>query len=349
MILFTTSGERTAAGVVLALVMIPNNLSCVSVILHANYRGDLIGLTIVVQSVLTIAGLILVRVFNGGLIAVAVQLWVVTLLSSLFVVVLSRRQLPFRVAWRAGDRRRRGREVDADRTSAAAPSKEPRLLLLTSVLTMVAWKLDLPTAYVMLGAVPAGIYAASYRVLDQMTVLPSALVGVLTPRLSQLHSDGGAERDQTRGTRPDRLAVVTIALASAASIVFWPFAGLIQEVIFGPGFTQSVTLMRLLASALPLICLRFILASLFIVTRNYTGFLLASSVYFVGSLAFTILFTAAFGLKGTATATIVGELLFVIVCVLDPRTRRTAKPYFALAIVSCVVPAVALLAVSIGM
>jgi len=304
------------AGLIIVSTLMCTSLSCVSVVLHANYRGDLVGAAIVVQSVQWLVLLGIATLIHAGIVGVACALWASSAINAVTVWILSQRVSPFRMRWAKRKKRR------------SQKSEDPRLLAVAGTAAMLAWKLDLPTCYGLLGPAPAGLYAASYRVLDQMLIVPTSLASVFTPRLTRASAEIGSR------IRSDRIVSASLLVVSGVALVYWPLSPLVAHILFGHQYPGVSQLMRLLAGALPLVTLRYVLGSAFIVFRRTRAYLWCSLFYLVSSLAVTIILTLMFELKGTAVATSLAELAFVAAAVLD-RTGRSTLAAYKLEVACC--------------
>lgn len=165
-----------------------------------------------------------------------------------------------------------------------------------------------------------GWYAASYRVYEGLTYLPSMLASVLTPRLSYLFVH---ERAALRSLLA-RVLGGTLALGFVlGAITFWA-ASPILLTLFGDAYAQAVPPLRILAGGAVFVFGTWILHAAAIATNLDRRLLVTTAVGLTANVLLNIAFIPRWGISGAAWATVVAEALTVTLLFAQVRRRIRA-------------------------
>jgi O-antigen/teichoic acid export membrane protein len=164
---------------------------------------------------------------------------------------------------------------------------------------------------VMRGDAETGIYAAAYKTYEGFSYFPSIIAAVLTPRLSKLFvADTVAHR---------RLALVGIAASAAMAIAVatpaFIFASPLIVTIFGPQFAPAAAPFRVLSVGLPFVFAIWVLHATAISVNKERLLVKAAVSGLVVNLAVNFFAIPRAGGTGAAIATIVGELVSMVVLI----------------------------------
>jgi O-antigen/teichoic acid export membrane protein len=173
---------------------------------------------------------------------------------------------------------------------------------------------------VMRSDVETGWYAASYRVYEGLTYVPSILAAVLTPRLSYLFvHDRSAHR---RLMKHGLTAAVALGLALGALGV-WA-ARVVVVTLFGEAYAPAVEPLQILAGGAVFVFVTWILHAAAISTNLDRRLLVTTIVGLSVNVALNIALIPQWGIRGAAAATVVAEALTVVLLFVQIQKRVRA-------------------------
>lgn len=153
-------------------------------------------------------------------------------------------------------------------------------------------------------ATPAalGLYAAAYRVIEALLLVPRTVVGVTYPAASAAWRDGTLTRRLL--ARPGQL----LALASlAAAGGLWALAPATMTFLFGAPFADGAAALRVLALAIPVLFLNQYLGMLLPATHRQNVWVALLGLALVVNVIANLLLIPRYGIAGAAGATLISE------------------------------------------
>jgi O-antigen/teichoic acid export membrane protein len=188
-----------------------------------------------------------------------------------------------------------------------------------------------------------GIYSAAYRIVETVAALPWLVVSAGFPILARAHRD---DRERLRyGAQRlfDVSALVGTWLALALAIAA-PFA---IRVVAGPGFADSVPVLRILALAIVTSFLVATWSFTLLSMHAYRALLVSNAIAALAACVLTLACVPPFGASGGAVATFGAELaLAAAYLVALRRSDRALIP--SIAVVPRLLPGIAL-ALAVGL
>jgi O-antigen/teichoic acid export membrane protein len=151
-----------------------------------------------------------------------------------------------------------------------------------------------------------GYYAASFRVVEVIFVLPQLIVGSMLPIFSRAARDDRARLDRVLGKTLDVCLLIGLAVGLAL-ICGAPF---IVHVVAGPRFGPAAPVLRVQGAALIATFVGAALSYGLLSLRSYRPLLLINLAVLLLSAALTAVLGARFGAIGAAVATAIVELLY---------------------------------------
>lgn len=156
--------------------------------------------------------------------------------------------------------------------------------------------------------VALGLYAAAYRVIEALLLVPRSVVGVTYPAASAAWREGTL----TRGllSRPGRMLAL-VSLAAAGGL--WALAPETMTFLFGRPFVDGAAALRVLALALPVLFLNQYLGMLLPATHRQNAWVSLLGAALIVNVIANLALIPRFGIAGAAGATLVSEC-FTLVC-----------------------------------
>jgi len=243
-----------------------------------------------------------------GLLGLALA-FVVSRLAMLLVVLVVLRRVVGRV------RPQFDREIWRDLQKAALP-----VGFFMIALNMYTY-IDTVILGIMRTDAETGWYAASYRVYEGLTYVPSVLAAVLTPRLSFLFvHDRAAHR---------ALLTRALAAATALGILLGGIALLaahpIVVTLFGDAYAPAARPMQVLAGGSVFVFCTWILHAAAISIDFDRRLLLTTVIGLGANVALNILLIPPYGIRGAAWATLLAEAVTVLLLFAQVK-RRLDRP-----------------------
>ncbi|MDQ4096708.1 MAG: polysaccharide biosynthesis C-terminal domain-containing protein, partial [Actinomycetota bacterium] len=293
-VLLALLDDRSAAWAGLAVMAtLPlAGVSSLVVLAHARLRPDITAGLSLGQSVLWLATAVLVAGFEGGLgwygaafLACAIAQSGVTWL------IVARPEPPAWARWRAA-----GRWI----------VRRSWPLAVAGALVTVYYRLDGVLVFRWAGPAEAGFYAAAYRFLDVIQLVPAALAGVVLPVLARSWAVG--DRD-----RMDRVLRLAVTLAVTAAIPVSVGSLLVGDrlavAVFGAPFAEAGEVLSVLGLAFLSIAVGYLYSSVLVATGRVGVVAVVSGVAAVGSVAADAMVIPRWGAVGAAWVTVGVEYL----------------------------------------
>ncbi len=261
-----------------------------SIPLSASLRLGTLSALELVRQLITVGAIVALVVAGAGIL----PLLTVTLLANLVLVPLTalfvRGQISMRMQWHP-------------RRWLALLSLTVSFSLATAVGTIYVYAAQILTSLV---ASPhqSGLFAAPFRVFVVTVGVPGLLVGGALPMLARAARD---DRDRL-GYALQRIFEVSLILGVAAFLSTFAGAKFIIAVVAGPSFAASAPVLQILGVAMLASFLTAGWGFALISLKRYRGLLLANAAALLVSCTLTLTLASAHGARGTALATLCGEL-----------------------------------------
>lgn len=179
------------------------------------------------------------------------------------------------------------------------------------VASLIYFKIDVPMLRALRGDVEVGVYNAAYRLLENLSVVPSILLVAIFPALSQT-----VETDPHAAARLHRTALKVLLLAGVAgTIVLLVLPEFIVGLLYGPAYAGSAAVLRALA---PSVILTFVnyLETHMLVALGLVRAQMAFAIALIGvNIGANLLLIPRWGGVGAALATAATEVVLLLFCV----------------------------------
>jgi O-antigen/teichoic acid export membrane protein len=187
------------------------------------------------------------------------------------------------------------------------------------IFSVLYFRLDIVMLQLMTDDRVVGFYSAAYKLFEVVVVLPHSLMIVLFPSLvEEFHTDRGKFKISLK-----KAFIVFFVVGSSIALVFFGFSNEIIGLIYGNDFLFSIKVLDVLAIAISLSFLIFLLSNILIVS----GWEMTNTWSLVGAstlnIALNLAWIPAHGAIGAAWATVVCEI--VLIGVLGFQSRKLWK------------------------
>ena len=187
------------------------------------------------------------------------------------------------------------------------------------IFSVLYFRLDIVMLQLMTDDGVVGFYSAAYKLFEVVVVLPHSLMIVLFPSLvEEFHTDRGKFKISLK-----KAFIVFSVVGSSIALVFFGFSNEIIGLIYGNDFLFSIKVLDVLAIAISLSFVIFLLSNILIVS----GWEMTNTWSLVGASTLNIVLNLAWipahGAIGAAWATVVCEI--VLIGVLGFQSRKLWK------------------------
>lgn len=191
------------------------------------------------------------------------------------------------------------------------------------LLNVIPMRLDVVIVGQLAGDRAAGLFAASVRLIEPLTVLPYTIAVVLLP-LAARHI---FEEIPTLPALFRATLKVTLVVALGGAITIVGGAPMIIGALFGDSFSAAIPSTAVLALTLPALFVDSVLVSFLLALYEHRRLILCQTIGLAANLFVMLLTVPDSGPMGAAIAVWVGELTTVVCCFsLVPRLRTLASP-----------------------
>ncbi len=224
---------------------------------------------------------------------VEAMLWALTIANALYLVMSLRLARPL-VAVRL--------RFEFDVWRAVLTRSWP--VAVSILFNLVYLKGDVLLLSVFRGEADVGLYAAAYRFIDVLTVLPTMFMGLLLPSLVADWKSGKREEFARHLSRAfDAFAVMYLPIVAGA----FALSGPLMTLVAGSDFAGSGAILRLLMLALPGIFLGALYGHAVLAVNRQRRMIFGYAVCAVLSLGAYFFLIPRFGTTGAAAVTIASE------------------------------------------
>jgi O-antigen/teichoic acid export membrane protein len=161
----------------------------------------------------------------------------------------------------------------------------------------------------LLTAQETGYFAASYRVIEVLVVIPQLVIGAAFPILAR-----AAGTDSERfayGVR--RLFEASLLFGAWVTLCLVLGASLAIEIIAGPHFDPAATILRIQGLAMLASFIAVLWSYALLGLRRHGDLLVMTAVALTVTTVLTVVLAVAYGTKGAAVATVIGEVTMAVV------------------------------------
>lgn len=153
-----------------------------------------------------------------------------------------------------------------------------------------------------------GYYAAAYRIVTLLQVIPTAYFTAIFPALARSH----ASRQRPAGSDlPQRTAYYALAVSMPVALLLLDRSDWIIELLFGSSFQPSIAPLRWLVWSLPAVTFRAVFRNLLLTSHQEVTNLLLSLVTALLNVALNLALIPRHGIVGAAVATLVSEIVLL--------------------------------------
>ena len=191
-------------------------------------------------------------------------------------------------------------------------------IALGMIFSVLYFRLDIVMLQLMTGERVVGFYSAAYKLFEVVVILPHSCMLVLFPTMVEEYH---ANRSKFKASYARSLWVYGIG-GGGIALLLWGFSHEIIHMIYGDKFNPSGEVLGVLAIAVFLFFINFLLSNVLITSgreRVNTWNLLAATVL---NIALNMIWIPQYGMMGAAWATVLCEV--VLVAALSLEVRKTA-------------------------
>jgi O-antigen/teichoic acid export membrane protein len=283
--------EMRAISLIAAGTMFTGALSAARVVFQVRVRNDVSVVILTLNSVLWTLAVITLASGDGSMVAFALAFLITAAVTTILEYVWAVRTQPIRYA---GSRRYWG-----DLIRGGVP------LGIAGLVTMAYVRIDGILVFEIAGADEAGLYAAVYRVLDRVQMVPTAVMTTLLPLLAAAWP---ADPDRTRRLMQSAADLLLVtALPALALAVAAPAE--IVDLLFGDEFEDAAPALPVLMGAFVALSLWHLALNMVIVLGRQRRLIVYTTAGLVVNVALNIALIPEFGFMAAAWITLATEVL----------------------------------------
>ena len=297
-----TGPSMVIAGALISATALSSPAQALAVVFQLEVRNDRTIAFMTLNSLLWTAGVLVVALFGGGLVAFAA----VFLATSLVTVTAQGAYVWRRTPVLLEGVRRHGRQL----------LRVGLVVGLGSVLTLMYGKIDQILVLQYQGVNGAGLYGAAYSLLDRIQFLPGVLMTTVLPIVAAAWP-ANPERARAAVRRVlGYMAIISLPALAFALAAARPLIVL----LFGAQFAPAAgALQVLMASFIPM-CFGYVVGTLAVVVERQRRFVLIALAGLVFNVVANVLLIPRYGYMAAAWITVATEVL-----VIGPATATTLR------------------------
>jgi O-antigen/teichoic acid export membrane protein len=313
--LLVSSHEGRLAGTLLSLVMLVGAASTLGVVFQLRVRNHISMAILTVNSVVWGAGVIIVALLSGGIVAFAAVFLATSAFTSTLTVALASRTATVRMR---GTRRLWRPMLRVGLGLGAA-----------GILVTLYVRLDQILVFKIAGSRQAGLYAADYRLLDQIQFIPGSVMTTLFPLIAAAYP---AHRQRVRELLQSTAEYLT--MASLPILAFTIVAAEpIVTLLFGAQFAAAAPALPVLAGAFVSISFGYLVGNMVVILEIQRVFLRYAALGLIVNAVLNVALIPRYGFKAAAWITLLTEVTVMSLSMREvlralemrPRLQRFAR------------------------
>lgn len=183
--------------------------------------------------------------------------------------------------------------------------KESIPFWMTSVFVIIYFRIDMIMLSMMKGDEAVGWYAASYKLIDGLSIFPAVFMSVMFPVFSKYYLDSKSSLDFAFEKSLKYLVIVSIPIGIGTTL----FADEIIMLFYGNEYTPSVAALKILIWASVLSFINWTPATLLNSTNKQRTLMIFTSIGAIVNLVLNYLLIPSLSYKGAGIATVITELV----------------------------------------
>lgn len=313
--LIVSGRDARIAGTLLSLVMLVGAASTLGVVFQLRVRNHISMAILTLNSVVWGAGVVIVAVLSGGIVAFAAVFLASSVLTTAVTALLASRAAVIRVR---GTRHLWRRMLRVGLGLGAA-----------GMLVTLYVKLDQILVFQFVGSRQAGLYAADYRLLEQIQFIPGSVMTTLFPMIAVAYpAHPGRVRDLLQ------IAAEYLSMASLPILAFTIVAARpIVTFLFGSEFAEAAPALPVLAGAFVSISFGYLVGNMVVILELQRVLLRNAAVGLVINVVLNVLLIPRYGFQAAAWITLLTEATVMSLSMravlralgMRPRVRRLAR------------------------
>lgn len=264
-------------------------------LLHVRLRNELFAVNLLTQSVLWLAVVVAATVWHWSLAAIALGYLVTFVIQAAAVFFMARLLVPFSFAL--------DRQVGRRLLSVALP------LTAAGLFMALALRLDSILVYDINGAGDAGFYTSAYRILEQLQIVPAAIVALLGPLLARWLTT-----DPARFRRLVELFVKYLLLVAVPTTFgLCVLSHRLAILLFGPEFAPAGDYLAVLALAFLGTAISALLFGALVAVGSARRLAITQLIILIGIVVADLALLPQYGPMAAAVVTVVAEIALAAV------------------------------------
>lgn len=288
-VLIAPTGSAQLAGVIISLTLAVGAPGALGVIFQLRVRNDIPMVIMTFNSIVWGAGVGLVALLSGGILAFASVFLATAVLTAVLTFALALRMTTVKV--------RGVRHLWRPMLRIGVPAAIGGMLVTFYV------KLDQILVLDMAGSKQAGLYGAAYRLLEQIQFIPAAVMTTLFPLIAAAY---GSHR--ARALTMFHVAAEYLAMASLPIVAFTIVAAKpIVLVLFGNEFAGAAKALPMLAGAFVSISFGYLVGNMVVVLEFQRRFVAFAAIGLVLNAGLNVALIPSYGFVAAAWITLLTE------------------------------------------
>jgi O-antigen/teichoic acid export membrane protein len=304
-----TQSVGIAGGLIAATILVnaPNTLNAV---FQLRVRNDISIAIITLGSVLWGAGAIAVSLLSGGIDAFAAAFLIAAAITAGVSIVLALRLITVRLVgsrhlWRA--LMRVGFGIGA-----------------AGILVTLYVKLDQILVFELAGSRQAGLYAAAYRILDQIQFIPLSVMTTLFPLIAAAYPADRARVRALLQTAGEYLTMASLPALAFTLVAAHP----IMRLLFGESFDAAAPALPILMGAFVSISFGFLAGNMVVILELQRAFFRFAAVGLLVNASLNFLLIPRYGFLAAAWITLATEVVVMSLTMHSVLRRLEMTPRF---------------------
>ncbi|WP_456394874.1 flippase [Thermococcus sp.] len=182
---------------------------------------------------------------------------------------------------------------------------------LIGLFTMIYYRTDMVMLSLLRGDYETGIYRAAYTLIEVSLFIPNIVVSTTMPSMARLHKEDRKTLEVLFKKSFQMLLLIGLA-GAAVYIIFARFGTLL---VFGEKFLPSVSILRILAVAVPFMFLNSLFGSFLNATGRELTFTKITGFTALLNVLLNYILILHYGATGAAVATVVSQGMASVLCI----------------------------------
>jgi O-antigen/teichoic acid export membrane protein len=266
-------------------------------IFQAHERMEYQAILTILNSVILLAGVLIAIYYHLNIFVFAVLYIVSSVITLIYILILYLIQFSLPKF-----------EIDPDFWKITLIAALP--LSISALFSIIAFRIDSVLLSIIKGNIAVGFYNAPYRLMEALIFIPAVFTSAIYPLLAKFHISSKESLKNSTKKSFKYLIILSLPIAVGTTLL----SDKIILIIYGSGFTPSITALQILIWTIPLIFLTYVSGTIFASINKQILLFKITAIAMVANITLNLIFIPKFSYVAASIITVITEFMILVIC-----------------------------------